>query len=89
MAHFLSTDDRHPTKVAHKSIADSVLDVLESVFGNSQSYQLSSLSSQLSATSAVIKPSRSVSVPEPSLVSVLGAAGLWFLGQKFQKRLVS
>jgi phospholipase/lecithinase/hemolysin len=86
---FLFYDDRHPTKNAHELIADSVLDVLESAFGDSQSYQLSSLSSQLSATSAVIKPSMSVSVPEPSLVSVLGAAGLWLLGQKFQKRLVS
>lgn len=78
---FLFYDNQHPPTAAHEIIADSVLDTLESAFGDSQSRQLS----QLSATSAVIKP-QSVSVSEPSFVSVLGAVGLLCLGKMFQKR---
>lgn len=82
---FLFWDNQHPTTVAHELVADSVLDTLKSAFGDSQSRQLS----QLSATSAVVKPSESVSVVEPSFVSVFGAFGLLFLGKMFQKRSAS
>ncbi|MCU0533708.1 MAG: SGNH/GDSL hydrolase family protein [Hydrococcus sp. Prado102] len=81
---FLFYDNQHPPTSAHKTIADSVIDTLESAFGDSQSRPLS----QLSATSAAIEP-QSVSVSEPTSVSVLGAVGLLFLGKMFQKRSAS
>jgi phospholipase/lecithinase/hemolysin len=86
---FLIYDNQHPTTVVHEIIADSVLNILESAFGDSQSDRVSSLSTRLSATSAVVESSESVLVSEPSLVSVLGTVGLLFLGKMFQKRLAS
>jgi phospholipase/lecithinase/hemolysin len=86
---FLFYDNQHPTTSAHELIADSVLDTLESAFGDSYSPQVSSASSRVSAISAIVGQSKSVSVPEPSSVSIFGAVGLLFLGTMFQKRSAS
>jgi phospholipase/lecithinase/hemolysin len=88
---FLFYDNQHPTTSAHELVADSVLDTLESAFGDDYSYysQISDTSSRVSATSAIIKQSESASVPEPSSVYVFGAVGFLFLGTMFQKRSVS
>jgi phospholipase/lecithinase/hemolysin len=83
---FLFWDNQHPISAAHKIIADSVLETLESKFHPQQSVASLTLASQSLDESFIATASASVPVPEPATVPAIGLTGLLLLKKTDRKR---